>query len=243
MSTSQLEPNVALEAPALTPPRRERWIDLLFVLAIVLWRPIFASTMYVLHWVSTSSNDSNLRVFDQMLAEAAGVAVLVYVLRKRNASIDELTRRPEWQDIPRALMLYIGTCIAAAAAWYPINFVSYVAVGHYPAHAQVGQLLGMQATVIWLVFQFVNPWYEELIVRGFLMTELSALTGVRTAVIASTLVQVSYHLYQGWMNATAVGVIFLIFSIYYARTRRLLPIIIAHTLQDVLALMFYLHHR
>jgi hypothetical protein len=41
----------------------------------------------------------------------------------------------------------------------------------------------------------------------------------------------------------AVGTIFLFYSIYFARSRRLLPIIIAHTLQDVLAFAVYAHRH
>jgi membrane protease YdiL (CAAX protease family) len=80
-------------------------------------------------------------------------------------------------------------------------------------------------------------------VRGFLMTEVAALAGMPAAVVASTLVQTSYHLYQGVPNAIVVGSMFLVFSLYYAQTRRLLPVIVAHTLQDVLALAFYLHRH
>jgi len=85
-----------------------------------------------------------------------------------------------------------------------------------------------------LVAQVVNPFYEEIIVRGYLMTEVTDLTKSSTkAVLLSTALQTSYHFYQGIPAAIAHGGTFLIFSIYFARTRRIVPLILAHLYADV----------
>jgi membrane protease YdiL (CAAX protease family) len=88
-----------------------------------------------------------------------------------------------------------------------------------------------------LPFLLLNPFFEELIVRAYLMTEIRELTGSATlAVIVSATVQTSYHLYYGWKGALAMGFMFLIFSIYYARKRRITPVILAHAVLDLAAL-------
>jgi len=73
------------------------------------------------------------------------------------------------------------------------------------------------------------------------MSETIALTGNTTlAVLFSFLLQTSYHLYQGIPYALALGLIFLVFSIYYARIRRIFPVLVAHFLADFLFHLRYI---
>ncbi|MGA7315617.1 MAG: CPBP family intramembrane glutamic endopeptidase [Silvibacterium sp.] len=76
------------------------------------------------------------------------------------------------------------------------------------------------------------------------MTELSQLTNVTVAVLTSSVIQASYHIYQGSWNLVQLVLTFLLFSIYFVRTRRLFPPIVAHTLMDLVPLLWQaLHHR
>ena len=82
----------------------------------------------------------------------------------------------------------------------------------------------------------VGPFYEEMIARAFTMTEVEALTGsAGLAVVASVLLQTSYHLYLGLPSALAAGATFLISATYYARFRRITPVILAHALWNLYA--------
>jgi membrane protease YdiL (CAAX protease family) len=84
----------------------------------------------------------------------------------------------------------------------------------------------------------VNPLFEELIVRGYLMAEIVDLGGSEiTAILASVLIQVSYHTYQGFLRCALVAIMFAIFSIYFSRTRKIEPIIIAHFYSDASSLI------
>ena len=81
-----------------------------------------------------------------------------------------------------------------------------------------------------------------MIARAYMMTEVKELTNsVATAIIVSTVLQTSYHLYQGVPAALGHGATFLLFSIYYAKTNRLAPIIVAHLYSDVGGTLFYLY--
>ncbi len=87
-------------------------------------------------------------------------------------------------------------------------------------------------------YSLLNPFFEELIVRAYLMTEVRALTGSwMLATALSVVVQFSYHLYYGWEGAIALSFLFLVFSIYYARTQRATPIIVAHGIFDIWGLV------
>lgn len=91
-----------------------------------------------------------------------------------------------------------------------------------------------------------NGILEEIVVLGYLLTRLRQLgwTDAR-ALGASAVLRGSYHLYQGWggfLGNLAMG---LIFGWWFQRTRRVLALIIAHTLLDAFSFVgyVYLHTR
>ena len=95
-----------------------------------------------------------------------------------------------------------------------------------------GLLRASACTVI--PFVLLNPFFEELIVRAYLMTEVQDLTGSSAlAILVSVIVQFSYHLYYGWAGAISLSFQFLIFALYYARSRNISPVIVAHGLFDI----------
>lgn len=85
-----------------------------------------------------------------------------------------------------------------------------------------------------------NAILEEVVVVGYLYTRLGELGWGTVAVVAtSALLRGSYHLYQGigqFVGNVAMGVIF---GAYYLRTRRVMPLVVAHTLLDVVAFVGY----
>jgi membrane protease YdiL (CAAX protease family) len=100
-----------------------------------------------------------------------------------------------------------------------------------------GRELFAHPSMAFIPFVLRNPFFEQLIVRAYLMSEVFALTGSRTrAILASVVVQSSYHLYYGWAGAISISFLFLAFALYYMRSRRALPVIVAHGLSDLYAL-------
>lgn len=80
--------------------------------------------------------------------------------------------------------------------------------------------------------------------RAFLITEFQGVYFSTTLVLlVSVAVQTAYHLYQGLPGALCHVRIFLTFSLYYVRTRRILPVILAHLSMDVLSLGLYAHQQ
>jgi membrane protease YdiL (CAAX protease family) len=74
------------------------------------------------------------------------------------------------------------------------------------------------------------------------MTELIDLRkSVLLATVASLVVQTSYHLYYGVAGAMVVGSGLAVLAIYFAKSRRLMPVILAHMLWDSTALLGFLH--
>jgi len=85
-----------------------------------------------------------------------------------------------------------------------------------------------------------NAILEEVVVVGYLMTRLEEMGWrLRAIIAASALLRGSYHLYQGFGGFVGNAVMGVIFAFFYLRTRRVLPLVIAHTLLDVVAFIGY----
>ncbi|MDX2357852.1 CPBP family intramembrane metalloprotease [Dietzia sp. PP-33] len=85
-----------------------------------------------------------------------------------------------------------------------------------------------------------NGAAEEILVVGYLLVRLRQL-GVppALALVGTALLRGSYHLYQGvggGLGNLAMGVVF---ALWWMRTRRLWPLVLAHTLLDVFAFVGY----
>ncbi|HSN34770.1 MAG TPA: CPBP family intramembrane glutamic endopeptidase [Arthrobacter sp.] len=77
---------------------------------------------------------------------------------------------------------------------------------------------------------------EEVIVVGYLLDRLGRFGwSVPLAIFSSSLLRGSYHLYQGFGPFIGNAIMGVIFALVYTRTRRLMPLVIAHALLDIVA--------
>ncbi len=91
-----------------------------------------------------------------------------------------------------------------------------------------------------------NATSEEVIVMGYLLTRLNQLGWSRSRSIgAAAVLRGSYHLYQGFGGFAGNAVMGLIFGWWFTRTRRVLPLLIAHFVIDTISFVgyIYLHNR
>ena len=58
-------------------------------------------------------------------------------------------------------------------------------------------------------------------------------------VVASALLRGSYHLYQGWGAFVGNAIMGLVFAEYYRRRRRVMPLVVAHTIMDMVVFVGY----
>ncbi len=85
-----------------------------------------------------------------------------------------------------------------------------------------------------------NALLEEVVVVGYLITRLRQLGWTPAWLLgASAVLRGSYHLYQGFGAFVGNAVMGLIFAGYFHRKGRILPLVIAHTLLDVVAFVGY----
>jgi uncharacterized protein len=119
----------------------------------------------------------------------------------------------------------------------------YVAAKALGINTQVAaaNLSGAWWTIPVLVLAAVqNAALEEVVVVGYLMTRLQQL-GWRTPLVVagSTVLRGSYHLYQGFGAFVGNAVMGVVFGLVYLRWRRVGPLVVAHTILDVVAFVGY----
>jgi membrane protease YdiL (CAAX protease family) len=221
--------------------RKLRIFELFLVCFIAFGGSLIASTYHWFSGLPRSGNLESYRWWYGMSQEAGALILLWYVMQRHSERFSHLGLRWNWLDVALTPALW--------AACYAAYYLSYAIIGIYFSpfldsrmHSQVSTFLfsgGVTAGMI--LFAVLNPFFEELIVRAFLITQLRKVgCNIGIAVAASVLVQVSYHFYQGtWIALSHVGD-FLILSLYYAKTNRILAPILVHMIFDLWPTLYYL---
>jgi membrane protease YdiL (CAAX protease family) len=92
-----------------------------------------------------------------------------------------------------------------------------------------------------LLSAFQNGFSEEIVVVAFMLTRLREAGWTwQRAIISSAVLRGSYHLYQGFGGFAGNFVMGLIFANWFRRTRRVLPLVIAHFLLDAFSFIGYI---
>lgn len=87
---------------------------------------------------------------------------------------------------------------------------------------------------------FGNAFAEEVVIVAYLLTRSRQLGfGENAALLASAALRGVYHLYQGIGGLVGNVVMGLVFGRIWQRTGRLWPLVVAHTLLDVVAFVGY----
>lgn len=85
-----------------------------------------------------------------------------------------------------------------------------------------------------------NALLEEVIVVGYLVERLGQLRWRTPAIlVASAVLRGSYHLYQGIGPFFGNAVMGLVFAEYYRRRRRVMPLVVAHAILDIVSFVGY----
>jgi len=225
-------------AGSFGPPRR-RLLALGLVLFVSFGHFIFASAYSLI--AETGSGEFvpiEPRLMGALISEAGSLAVLWYVLSGQGRSWKDIGWNFKWMDIPRAVALVFGSLFATYLIWIPVQKFYYSYFGHYLKQEHMYGLLSFGISGFSIAFVCLNPFFEELIVRGYLMSEIFDLGGKGVlAVLISIAVQMSYHLYQGFARGIALTVGFTVYSLYFWKTRRIAPVVLAHFCMNAYSLL------
>ncbi len=178
-----------------------------------------------------------------IMGQVTALALLAYVLYRRGSNLAAVGLSFSWKDVPQSIAL----AVAAHVAYWLWAYLLHYGGSHAGIHPRPGGPHNMgfllaspdtAATVLLLLYVLVNPIKEELLIRAFLISEVRWLSGrTALAVLVSVGVQCCYHFYQGAFYALSYAALFLVFSLYYVRTGRIFPVILAHLYFDLAAVL------
>ncbi|GLW30025.1 CPBP family intramembrane glutamic endopeptidase [Actinoplanes regularis] len=86
-----------------------------------------------------------------------------------------------------------------------------------------------------------NAILEEVLVVGYLITRLQQIgrLSMPWIIVCSAVLRGSYHLYQGFGGFVGNFVMGVVFALFYLKTKRVMPLIVAHSLLDITAFVGY----
>lgn len=166
--------------------------------------------------------------------EAVVGVLLLTFLRIRQWNLQSLGLMPSLRET----LLGVGLAIAAYLS-YAVVFLAAAGLSPYVAWAAAHLTLVTPGLSVPLAIaaSIVNPVFEELFVSGYVISALRERRGFWTAVNASVAIRLSYHLYQGPIGALNIIPLGCIFALWYGRTGRLWPLIVAHAIFDLVGLL------
>jgi membrane protease YdiL (CAAX protease family) len=162
------------------------------------------------------------------------VLLALYLLGSERSALGLDLRRPRfdlsWGAILAAGIGLPGLLLAYAAAQLGLNAQIVPAALH--------RLWWAVPVLILAAIQ--NAVLEEVVVVGYLITRLQQL-GLRPAAVValSAVLRGSYHLYQGFGAFAGNAVMGVVFALFFLRFRRVMPLILAHSLLDITAFVGY----
>jgi len=171
----------------------------------------------------------------------APVWLVVYLVRRSGdglAGVGLAADRPR-ADVVRGLALFVVVGAAGIGL-----YLAAVAIGVNRFVVPVPPLGRWWTVPVLFLSAIQAALLEEVIVAGYLITRLQQIGwGAVAAVGASALLRGAYHLYQGWGGFAGNLALGAFFGLFFLRTRRTWPLVMAHFLLDAGAGIGYLLFR
>lgn len=215
-------------------------LEVAIVVVIVFGKFILDSSQHVALVLNQNSPPTGGGYDDSVLLQLfASELLLAWIaigfLRYRGWMLVDFGLRPTF----RQTLAGFGLVLVFYAIWYAIWPVFFALA---PGAVELGARFAIPAAIPSLAaivaFSALNAAYEELFLCGYLMTAISRGSNATAAIVASVLVRLSYHLYQGPIGVLSILILGIGFSLVFARTRMIWPLIVAHFILDVVGLSF-----
>jgi len=248
-------PTFTGEVPVARPERTRLWWEIAIVLGLSLGQSAIYSIVTIIDRSTQSTplsqqtaqvnpSQSNREVFDFLyqvlgnLFPLFAVALVIYLLWQPQRSgfrrIGFDLTRPA-RDLGGGLLLFLVIGIPGIL-FYALTRLLGITVA-----VQASTLDAHWWTVPVLILAALRAaLQEEVIVVGYLFTRLRQLGwGTWTIIVVSALLRGSYHLYQGFGPFVGNAVMGVVFGWAYTRWGRVMPLVVAHTVIDIVSFVGY----
>lgn len=205
-------------------------------IGIVLGVPIGLSAASTILWYLRSPVAvvfSNPNVVLSVVVQVAIAACLLPYLYRRQWKPLAIAGTPDFRDVARGLGLWL-----ALVGFFYLTILAL----YFAAPSLLGSLRsrppfnGSLSPLVIIAAAILDPIFEEFLLLGYAIPALGNRLGLKAAAIASVVLRVAAHTYQGRLAFIAILPVAVVLTFYFVRTGRLWPVIVAHIVQDALAL-------
>jgi membrane protease YdiL (CAAX protease family) len=246
MASTSTQQAIASVSHAETAPEisRQRRLEDLGLIMLVGFLPLVISAVYLLLVpVQFNAAYANYGFSGGLIREFAVLILFICLLRRQGRGLQTVGLTFQWTDLPKGFGLFLLSYLGSYFALWCAQSAFYFWNQRYFSFRGSTQVYASASGFLFFVYYVAAPFFEETLVRGYLMTELIGVScPVWIATAASIVLQTTYHLYYGVAGALYLGFGFAISSIYFARSRKLVPVILSHLLWDLTA-MYPSWHR
>ena len=168
------------------------------------------------------------RVLRGIVVEFLLLLAVALILRSRGWRARRLGLQFSWKAAAIGIPLFV---VYLLVYWVTATFVLLM----FPAARTIWTFTFTTHAPYALVFVFIiiNSIFEEVTVTAYVIEALSA-QGAAVAITASTLLRLGYHLYQGPLATISIIPLGLLFGTLFWRWRNLWPLMVAHTITNLL---------
>ena len=163
------------------------------------------------------------------LVELVLLIPILWIGKLRGWSLSTFGSRISWKATGGGILLFLVAESVMVGITYALGII-------HPAPAPAVSA-GRLALLPILLISLVNPVFEEVLQTGYFIHHLKQF-GMWPAVLASAAFRGLFHLQFGINTVVSVFVMGAIFALVYWRRRQLWPLIIAHSLADLLPLFY-----
>lgn len=208
-------------------------------IALVLGLP---TTVFLASSISWRLRQTGIVFTDRRLLVTLAIELVIvatllpYLWRKRWRPM-AVAGNPEPRDVLRGLGLWLGLM---GAVYLTLIALYVVAPDYVRALVQTRPFTGVVSAPMVVATALLNPIFEEFLWLGYTIPTLGSRFGVRTACVVSIALRVAVHLYQGSIALIAILPTAIVMTVYFARTRRLWPVVVAHVIVDAIGLSGFL---
>lgn len=210
---------------------------------LVGFLPLVISAVYLLLVpVQVNPASANYLFSGGLVREIAVLVLFICLLRRQGRGLQTVGLTFHWTDLPKGVGLFLLSYLGSYFAYWCAQSAFYFWNQRYFSFRDSTQLYSGASGFLIFIYYVAAPLFEETLVRGYLMTELIGVAcPVWIATAASVVLQTAYHLYYGFAGALYLGFGFAVSAIYFARSRKLFPVILSHLLWDLTALYLSWH--
>lgn len=168
--------------------------------------------------------------------ESVMLIALGLFLGRRGWRFARISDASRWYDI----LIGIGLAVAVHYVYFMLWYVLADAAPGLLEGASSARGAGASLSpAVAILNVALTGFYEELFVVGYVITALKDRWGPIVALNASVIIRLLYHVHQGVPGILMIVPMGLMFGYWYTHTRRLWPLIIAHTALGLFSVMQY----